>query len=118
MTRAGDMVEVGDVLERAANRLSKPGAWTQGADSRDADGNDLDNVDPDDGDHSPVSWCAGGAIFAEAPNQVTYEAARNVLASVTGSYVPMDWNDAAERTQQEVVAKLREAAALARESAS
>lgn len=96
---------VGDVLEAAADLLSKPGAWTQGA-FREGD-----------------CFCVLGAIaFITGDNPDgswygnTAAAAREPLAMVVGvkTYDVVGWNDDPERTQDEVVAKLREAAAKAR----
>jgi hypothetical protein len=94
-------LSVADVLERAANLIEPEGAWTK-----------EDYVGP-----SGTCWCVLGAIkragdFANDLNPAA-EALRAALGVGYGG-IP-DWNDAPERTQDEVVAKLREAAALARE---
>jgi len=115
-------LSVADVLERAADRLEQPYAWTQGAFSRNADGSaDLD----EDGlaASNPVCWCAMGSIaqtvgvdplapWVWSSTSVQGDAYR-FLSGHLGIDVA-DWNDAPERTQAEVVAKLREAAAIAR----
>lgn len=116
-----DALRVADVLERAADRLSKPGVWTQGAFSKDRKGGYDDDLIARG---RPVCWCALGGIASAAKhrpsspfrkNRRAYEALKTFEA-VIGEDGP-DWNDASGRTQAEVVAKLREAAALARESA-
>lgn len=114
---------VADVLERAAHKLKQPGAWTQGAFSRNAYGiadRDVDETAAND----PVCWCALGAL-AEASNvdpMETYAFSMSApkvfgylfLREFVGGDVAK-WNDDPNRTQAEVVATLREAAALARE---
>jgi hypothetical protein len=100
------MSEIADILERAADRLSKPGAWTQGAFAGAGDGG---GARADDSD--AVCWCIMGAIEAEGAhwNGAATRAVERLVHDTAGS-----WNDAPERTQAEVVAKLREAATLAR----
>jgi hypothetical protein len=97
-------LEVADVLERAAELLSAPGAWIKG------------------------SWqsghcvCAEGAILAVVPARnrtFAYLAIKFLeellpIPAIEGKRIVPFWNDAPERTQAEVVAKLREAAALSR----
>ena len=106
------MSSVADILARAADLIEPEGAWTQGEEARDAHGEGLEDFSGTDA----VCWCAGGAIWKAArllgvvrgaPFQRYFE----LFLGVTG--VP-EWNDAPERTQAEVVAKLREAAAKAR----
>lgn len=111
------------ILEKAAELISKPGAWTQGA----------------FGLHTPLSsslvndqtprwvdgakcFCALGAV-AQAMGvnpevaHVWDTPAARFLSNVTkGHLTVVSWNDAEGRTQAEVVAKLREAATLAREA--
>lgn len=65
--------------------------------------------------------CAEGALYAAAPNNVTsINSARLRLENLVlgdrwqGSRDIPSWNDAEERTKEEVLAKLREAAAIAR----
>ncbi|TKD50193.1 DUF6197 family protein [Sphingomonas baiyangensis] len=98
---------VADVLEAAAKLIEPEGAWTQGSLARDENGR---MVLPRDAD--ACCWCASGAIMhygGDAPN----DAWSNFSATI-GGVIP-HWNDHQGRTQAEVVAKLREAAALARE---
>lgn len=111
------MKPVSQVLEEAADLLAKPGAWTQGESARDRRGRPAATLG-----EGAVCFCAIGAInrvtqntywlkdtpqaffddFVEAPE-------RGDLCKAAA------WNDAPGRTQPEVVAKLREAAALAKE---
>ena len=104
---------VSQVLSEAADLLEKPGAWTQGANARDATGKSV-----------PVTsgrgtcFCMAGAILHRTGGD--YRAAalvRRVLPMPNEAV--KDWlvsfNDTTGRTQAEVVAKLREAANLARE---
>jgi hypothetical protein len=120
---------VSEILNAAADLLEKPGAWTQGAFSRNADGS-ADYGEEDEEPivaATPVCWCALGAIaqvtdrdplalptFSEAYPTETGQAKR-FLAGMLGVSVEI-WNDASGRTQAEVVAKLREAAALSKAS--
>lgn len=114
---------VAEVLDGAANLLEKPGAWTQGAFSRNADGS-ADRDEDETSASSPVCWCALGAL-AEVSGVDTLEPyAFALTAPKTPAYLELRdliggdvayWNDEPGRTQAEVVGKLREAAALARE---
>lgn len=118
----GDLT-IAEVLERAADLIEPEGAWTQGAFSRDANG-DADATDDGITAKNPVCWCALGAVAAvceEDPAGNIYtpsspslpNAIRKLLNAHIGNYVE-DWNDDPDRTQAEVVQKLREAARLAR----
>lgn len=97
------MSRVGEVLERAADRVAKLGFWKRG--------------DPEGED----KICAGLAIMSEGNRYGlaavnAFAAHLGITPSLASIYV---WNDAPERTQQGVVQALRDAAAaLARESAS
>ncbi|MBI0530887.1 DUF6197 family protein [Sphingomonas sp. TX0522] len=100
--------EVADVLERAADLIAKPGAWTQGNYARDAAGEGLhDGFNP-----AAVCWCAYGAI-----EKVTNEGMGGDLRNAAANAIPWGpfWNDAPERTQAKVVAALRSAATAARQ---
>jgi len=107
---------VADVLTAAAEIVGKPGAWTQEAFSRNADG----QADCGSGRWAsePVCFCAIGAV-AEAAGLTPEEAVTRGLhlpvEAVVGRSVP-GWNDMPGRTQAEVVAALREAAAKAAEA--
>lgn len=114
-------LSVADVLERAADRVEPEGNWTQGAFSRTASGcHNGDLVAP----RKPACWCVLGAIAKEAGHNPVDPWVINPLArdamnafEITVGTAASDWNDVPERTQAEVVAKLREAAAIARTEA-
>src|SRR4051812_6319473 len=101
---------VAEVLERAADLIEPEGAWTQGVWARDASG----AGDPDVGQE--VCFCAFGAIYKSCGyrfGEVGLAALTAVGDEVDGFRI-QEWNDAPNRTQAEVVAKLREAAAISR----
>jgi hypothetical protein len=89
-----------DILERAADLIEPKGAWMQGGLRRFHD-------------DRPICWCAVGAIYHVAKTPDEALTVRGALGALLDQSVP-EWNDAPGRTQAEVVAKLREAAALAR----
>lgn len=99
------------ILSAAASRLSHEGAWTQGEDARDASGNRTDPLGPD-----AVSWSADGMLARVAGEwrfaQPAIDCLRGVIGTLTNA-----WNDAEERTQDEVVQALRTAAAQAQQKA-
>ncbi|MGI4744926.1 MAG: DUF6197 family protein [Janthinobacterium lividum] len=99
---------VAEVLDAAADLLTSEGAWTQGAQARRADGKQVMADGP-----NAVCWCLIGATEAADPEYFGTDADR-VLYHLLGVDI-VEWNDAPGRTQAEVVAKLREAATLARE---
>lgn len=103
-------MNVADILDKAADLIEPEGAWTQGAFARTADG---ESCSSGSSDPRAVCWCVGGAIN-RASGQERPTDAHNVFQRLIpcGEF---EWNDAPERTQAEVVAKLREAARLARE---
>jgi hypothetical protein len=104
---------VADVLERAADLIEPEGAWTQGAYARSVYNRPIGNIS------RATCFCALGAMNvaagASAVNQDQPEP-HIAFANAVGikDYLIATWNDAPERTQAEVVAKLREAAALVR----
>lgn len=94
---------VAEVLERAADLIEPEGRWRQ-----------------KNGGVRGACWCASTAIDAAHPDGFAPDAQRflaNLVSPGAGLAIVRVWywNDAPERTQAEVVAKLREAAALARE---
>lgn len=106
---------VADVLDRAADLLTPEGAWTQGAFGRDANGEPcgLSQLE------RAVCYCLVGATDAAASDDLNLScAADDALSALLGERSVSTWNDAPERTQAEVVAKLREAADLARTGAA
>lgn len=110
-------MNVADILDKAADLIEPEGAWTQGASARNASGFDIDGLDrfySGDVDDTPVCWCTAGAIYEATSRWFFDDPAYGFFSKYIGDAVP-SWNDAPERTQAEVVSKLREAAALARE---
>lgn len=106
---------VAGILERAADLIEPEGRWTQGASARDADGNDLDGTKGANPD-SAVCFCAAEAIWRVSKVRFDECPAHQFMMKFVGGPIPT-WNDAPERTQADVVAKLREAAALASKEA-
>jgi hypothetical protein len=101
---------IAQVLRDAADECGKPGAWCQGSSSRDQFGRDTREF----GTVAVSYWMLGHV--AKQANLEQWRIIFPLVASLTrGS--PTRWNDIPERTQAEVVAKLREAAALAEEQA-
>jgi hypothetical protein len=105
------VTNVADILEKAASLIEPEGAWTQFTSARDASG---EWVDADSA--GAVCFCTVGAIHRVVGH--------NFSAATPAFYAFEDlilcdtarWNDHPSRTQSEVVAKLREAAAKARAS--
>jgi hypothetical protein len=105
-------VKPSEVLDAAADLISPVGRWTQVALARTAGGEAA--VAYGRGCDA-VCWCAEGAIARIVGSYVVaeYDDAERYVTGLLGDHLAA-WNDAPERTQAEVVAKLREAAALAR----
>lgn len=103
-------LSVAEVLEQAANRCERTGAWCHGVGSRDQFGRDSR-----ESKCVPVShWMMGHvAQVCDESNAGHWDEIFKLVAALTND-APTGWNDAPGRTQAEVVAKLREAAALAR----
>lgn len=108
-------MKASEVLDRARALLTPPGAWTQGCVSRLADGWECFLYHPD-----VTSRCMMGAVRAAceqaAWTQTHYERARGYLQKATHTDIVAKWNDAPARTVKEVLAALKQAAALAREA--
>lgn len=105
-------MKIADILNRAADRLSKRGAWTKGADARDANGRDVS--DPNDPD--AVCWCVGGAIWRETPPDCQIGLVISFFSgAVQGADPIYEWNDKPSRRKHEVIATLKAAAAKAAE---
>jgi hypothetical protein len=98
---------VADILRQAADLIEPKGAWTKHAMAREIGGRHVPVEST-----TAVCWCAVGAIVRLAPgyaaNQLYCDAIRAIERQVGGP-VPA-FNDAAGRTQAEVVAALRAAA--------
>lgn len=107
---------VAEVLDGAANLLEKPGAWTQDAYARGKSGREVTTR------KAAVCFCALGAIdYVSGYNPGVggdNEAKCYLASAITGRRYGgiASFNDDPIRTQAEVVAKLRKAAALAREA--
>lgn len=99
------------ILSRAADILDQPNAWTQDSLAKDSEGAYLNTATSP----NACQWCALGAML-KASNNTDINAAANKLKQVIGMGDPFysisSWNDDPARTQAEVVAALREAAAL------
>lgn len=120
---------ISEILDKAGDLLAGEGKWTQGAYSRDSEGKaDLyeDPEEPPIAASNPACWCALGAIavacdadpmwgytFSQRQLQPA-GIAMNYLAKTVSAEI-LVWNDTPERTQSEVVAAFRAAAAKARE---
>jgi hypothetical protein len=102
---------VSEILNAAADLIEPEGAWTQGCGARDEHGNDLD-LEYGEVEHLAVCYCAAEAIYRVSGKRFSECPAHQFFSTLVGGHIP-DWNDAPERAQAEVVAKLREAAALA-----
>ncbi|KQM37975.1 hypothetical protein [Sphingomonas sp. Leaf10] len=103
---------VSQVLSEAADLLEKPGAWTQNAFARDWLGRMTGPLSTKD---TAVCWCVMGATCVAGQDADEGQAADDFLRGFLGIPDLASWNDTPGRTQAEVVAKLREAAALAKE---
>jgi hypothetical protein len=99
-------MSIADILNRAADRLSKEGAWVQHTLAKDTDGT---QVPPDYA--TACQWCSKGAISAEAQYAHQQYRAEITLRKVIDAPITV-WNDHPTRTQAEVVAAFRKAAAL------
>lgn len=111
---------VAEVLERAADLIEPEGAWTRGAYAADECNDSIDTLHPD-----AKCFCAMGAVYRAAGASSLYKTGpldvvndvRKHLITVVGTTMA-SFNDAPGRTQAEVVAALRSAAAVAREGAA
>lgn len=104
-------LSVADVLDKAADLIEPEGAWTQGAYARDALGKDVNPNEEFITVPDAACWCLHGSICHVVGGKNMWPWLRN---PVRCELPDTEWNDAPERTQAEVVAKLREAATLAR----
>lgn len=96
------------IINRAADRLEKPGAWIQHILARNANGY---SVMPRDKD--AICWCLTGALILESGGDIgSCISARRAVAKEIGVRFLTGWNDCPGRTQSEVVTALREAAKI------
>ncbi len=106
---------VAEVLDGAADLLTPEGKWTQGAFARDENGVEIETFR----DENPTCFCLFGAVaYVAGAEPEEYREPDFILREVIGvgsASAVADWNDTSGRTQAEVIAKLREAATLARE---
>lgn len=102
------------LLHRAADRLEKPGTWTQFVRARDVFDFPIEPTDK-----KAVSFCTVGAILAESDKNswwqmIEQEVGLAVHKALTEAVYPETsiqyWNDCEGRTQKEVVATIRRAA--------
>jgi hypothetical protein len=97
------------ILTAAADLIEPEGCWTQGTSYRDGQGRAVDGCDPS----VVVSRCMNGAIGTVSGLDFRLTGpAYSILEGVVGRDTAF-WNDEPGRTQAEVVAALRKAAALA-----
>ena len=103
--------QVAATFRDAADLLDRPGAWTQHADARSTQGRMI-------GPNAPgaTCWCALGAMIKVAPDGAHVPALKWFQKIFMGGESLTAWNDATERTQAEVVAAFRAAAAAPRYS--
>jgi hypothetical protein len=107
-----------ELLRKAAYRVGQPAAWTQHylGRLRDGSGTYVRRLLRKD---EVQSRCMLGALYCECDLQpsVNIHLTYNALVQATGTGLLADWNDAPQRTQQEVVAALLRAAEIAEEIA-
>lgn len=102
------------LLAAAADLLESEGRWTKHANARDSAGTPVSVLSP-----YATCWCAGGALYriqfeqygARADSKSIGARAFGLLDEVMGIHMVGPWNDGIGRTQAEVVAALRRAAA-------
>jgi len=104
--------EIADVLDRAADRIERDG-WWQGDYY---EGADLDIYAGATLRLAPRPCCLTGALWAESGDAHAAMDVVSIIGDYVGNDLPAVWNDAPERTQAEVVAALRGAAAEERAS--
>lgn len=99
------MDTLADVLRRAADRVQFRG-WTQGMLARDAAGEGVSPFKPE-----ASEWCALGAFYADFGGWNLSGAHREAYAALTiyAGSIPA-WNNAPERTADEVADTMRRCA--------
>jgi hypothetical protein len=109
-------MNISDVLDRAADLIEPEGRWVQGPFAADAKGREIFEREKGPIYPGATCFCIAGAInkVLGRRNRHSRMDVKAVLSSCIGANF-IDFNEAPGRTQPEVVAKLREAAAKARE---
>ena len=113
-------MSIADILDKAADLIEPRGHWIKGDFAEDANGVRWDEVDGDYealATYKPVAFCMLGAVAVSAgrdPDDAPKEAIRTIAAVLRNRDIP-HFNDAKRRRKCEVIAKLREAAALSRQ---
>jgi len=100
--------QVAETLRKAADLCAK--GWTQGVMARDAKGKEVPASSPD-----AVCWCADGAMLAASGDGGIYRDGHTYRPARAASYSafgcgPFEFNDAPNRTADEVIRALRAAA--------
>ena len=93
-----------DVLRAAADKLSQPGAWTQGVIARTERGNECPATSA-----CARSWCAIGAIYAVAPNEFLRRDAHLMAEAIAPRHDVARYNDSKAKADT-IVRFLRKAA--------
>lgn len=108
-------MRVSEILNKAADLLEKPGAWTQGTFASDDERSlHLYGWEP-----GATCFCVLGAAQRVCGGWKEWEDSRQEVVSAvrkTTGAEPQIFNDLAGQTQEKVVAALREAAAKAQQS--
>lgn len=87
-------------LDRAIALVER--GWTKHAYARDAEGGNVDESAA-----SACSWCIQGALFRAGAGTEVQEAVEEEVATRTGAEYIHEFNDAPERTKEEVLELLR-----------
>lgn len=103
-------LKISEILDKAADLIEPKGAWTQGESARDDQAVGLMADNP-----TACSFCMYGAIVRASGGYLEGNEVCSRAIRFLGVPSLINWNDRPNRTQAEVVAKLREAAQKARE---
>jgi len=100
-----------DLLRQARELLADPKRWTQGTGARAGDGLAT-------GVHSAnaICWCAWGALVYVHTDLNSLSDSLDLIATIVGESEVSSWNDAPERTHEEVLAAFDRAIELAGET--
>jgi len=108
-----NLTDLTDLLARAKNRITS--GWTQGARARDANGNVVDPISPD-----ARSWDMTGAVVAERPIAMLpidiynlQSMAKKALTKAIDNNPLAWWNDAADRSREDIVSVFDKAIRMA-----